>query len=274
MDKESFIISAFLNNKINGDDGAIFGDWCFSKDLFFEDVHFKKKWLSLDQIAQKAMLVNISDSIVMNAEPKFALLGLSLPSDLSFGDIKALQNGFLKIAKEFNIQIIGGDTINSDKITISISLISKIRKKAIYRKGLKQGMFLAYTGILGQSLKGLKNLQAGLKLHKNHRFVKPLLRANFFYEASPNIICAMDISDGLKKDMSRMLSLNILDIKPLKKLNKIELLSGEEYEILFAFLPKYKKKIENLAKKHRIKINIFAKTKRGRYKFYGREHHF
>lgn len=273
MDKEAFIISAF-NNNFNGDDGAIINDWCFSKDLFFEDVHFKRKWLSLEQIATKAMLVNISDAIVMNAKPKFALIGLSLPKNLSLDEIKSLQNGLLKTAKEFKIQIIGGDTISSDKIAISISLLSKLNGRAIFRKGLKKDMFLAFTGKLGDSLKGLKSLQNGFKLHKNHRFVRPILRDKFFYEASKEICVAMDISDGLNKDLARMLNLNKLNIKWLKKMSKNELISGEEYEILFAFSGKNKKRIQNLAKKHRVKINIFAKTIRGGYKFYGREHHF
>ncbi|MBC2830865.1 thiamine-phosphate kinase, partial [Campylobacter jejuni] len=50
MNKEDFIIKAFLNEK-NGDDGAVIDDWCFSNDLFFENVHFKRAWLSLEQIA-------------------------------------------------------------------------------------------------------------------------------------------------------------------------------------------------------------------------------
>ena len=33
MDKENFIIKAFLQG-INGDDGAVLGKWCYSKDLF------------------------------------------------------------------------------------------------------------------------------------------------------------------------------------------------------------------------------------------------
>ena len=273
MDKEAFIISAFAN-KFNGDDGAIVCGYCLSKDLFFEDVHFKRKWLSLDQIARKAMLVNISDAIVMNAKPKFALLGLALPKNLSLEDLKKLQNAFLEVAKDFDIQIIGGDTISSDKIGISISLFSKLNGRAIFRKGLKKDMLLAYTGTLGQSLKGLKTLQLGFKLHSKHRFISPQLRAKFFYEASSKISSAMDISDGISKDLARMLSLNSLDLKWLKKMSKNELISGEEYEILFAFSTKYRKKLQNLAKKHRIKINIFAKLKRGRYKFHGREHHF
>ena len=64
MDKEKLIIKAFLN-ELNGDDGAVIKNWCLSKDLFFENVHFKREWLSLEQIASKAMLVNISDAIVM-----------------------------------------------------------------------------------------------------------------------------------------------------------------------------------------------------------------
>jgi len=68
MDKENYLISLFKNSFI-GDDGAVVGEWVYSKDLFCEDIHFKEKWMSLKQIAKKAMLVNISDAIVMNAHP-------------------------------------------------------------------------------------------------------------------------------------------------------------------------------------------------------------
>ncbi|MDR2342313.1 MAG: thiamine-phosphate kinase, partial [Campylobacteraceae bacterium] len=68
MDKESFVISQFQNEFI-GDDGAVVGKWVYSKDIFAEDIHFKKEWLTLSQIAKKAMLVNISDAIAMNAKP-------------------------------------------------------------------------------------------------------------------------------------------------------------------------------------------------------------
>lgn len=271
MCKEDFIIKAF-SNKLNGDDGAVLKKWCLSKDLFFEDVHFKRSWLNLEQIATKAMLVNISDAIVMNAVPKYALLGLSLPN-LSKKEIKNLQKGFLKTAKQFNIKIIGGDTIQSDKIGISITLISKV-KKPIFRIGLKKNDLLAFTGKLGQSLKGLKALQKGKKLNKNHKFIKPKLHPKFFYEIAPKISCAMDISDGLSKDLSRLLKCNHLGVSLRKKLSKKELYSGEEYEILFGFPKKNKKAIKKIAKKYKIKLNIFGKAVKGKYEFSGREHHF
>lgn len=273
MDKESLIIKAFENAK-NGDDGAVVGKYCFSKDLFFEDVHFKRTWFDLEQIAYKAMLVNISDAIVMNAKAKYALLGLALPKDISKDEIKSLQKGFLKAAKDFQIQIIGGDTISFDKIAISITLISKIRKKAVLRTGLKKGDLLAFTGKLGQGLQGLRACEKGVKLDKNHRFVKPKLRQDFFYSVASKLSCAMDISDGLSKDLSRLLGLNKLGLKWLCELSKDELESGEEYEILFAFEPKHKEFIEKMARKTHTKITIFGQAQKGRYEFRGKEHHF
>ncbi|EAI2290476.1 thiamine-phosphate kinase [Campylobacter coli] len=273
MNKEDFIIKAFLNEK-NGDDGAIIDKWCLSKDLFFENVHFKREWFGLGQIATKAMLVNISDAIVMNAKPKYALLGLALPNSLGEDEIKALQKGFLKTAKKFNIKIIGGDTISNDKIDISITIISKVRNKAIFRKGLKKGHLLAYTGVLGKSLRGLEILQNGGTLNSNHVFIKPKLRPDFFYEIAPFISCAMDISDGLSKDLSRLLAQNKCGISWFKKLDDYTLYSGEEYEILFAFDEKERQNIKTIAKKHGVKLNIFGKAVKGKYEFRGREHHF
>lgn len=273
MDKESLIIKAFLN-ATNGDDGAVLGKWCYSKDLFFEGVHFKRAWLNYEQIASKAMLANISDSIVMNAVPKYALLGLALSKNITKAQIKALQKGFLKTAREFGITIIGGDTISNDKIAISITLISKIRQKAIFRTGLQKGDLLAFTGKLGESLKGLTILQNGGKLNPNHRFIKPKLRADFFYEISPKVHCAMDISDGLGEDLSKMLDFNKLGIKWLVNLSNDELKSGEEYEILFAFSPKNKQFIKKIAQKFGIKLTIFGKAIKGKYEFNGAKWHF
>lgn len=45
MNKEDFIIKAFLNEK-NGDDGAIIDDWCFSKDLFLKMCILKESGLA------------------------------------------------------------------------------------------------------------------------------------------------------------------------------------------------------------------------------------
>ena len=82
MGKEEYFISKFTSATI-GDDGAVIGDRVYSKDLFCEDIHFKRSWMSLAQIAKKSMLVNISDAIAMNATPKQALIGIVIPAHFS-----------------------------------------------------------------------------------------------------------------------------------------------------------------------------------------------
>ena len=290
MDKESYIISKF-GDKLNGDDGAVVGKLVFSKDLFCENIHFRRDYMSLREIAVKSMLVNISDAIAMNAKPKFALLGLSLPKNISESEIDELTNGFNDIARKFGIKIIGGDTISGDKIGISVTLISKT-KNPIYRKGAKKGDFIAFTGDIGSSKKEfeyLENLREnGLKFSEirakfdtkfaNSKFIKPNLRGDFFYKSAKFIRSAMDLSDGLSVDLDRFLRLNNLGISFLREFSKDEFASGEEYEILFSFSPKNRDKILKIAKKYSVKITIFGRleTLNEKTKFVNlaKNHHF
>ncbi len=272
MDKESFFIANFSNRFI-GDDGAVVKDFVYSNDLFCEDIHFKREWMSLKEIAYKAMIVNISDAIVMNAKPKYALIGIKIPKNFTTFELKELSSGFLKCAKEFKIKIIGGDTVAGDKLDISITLISK-SKNPVFRKGLKVGDLLAYTGSLGTVIKDLKKLQRGLKIYKNSKFIKPILRDNFFYKASPLINSALDISDGLYKDLSRLSKLNHVGFDFFQKIPKSVALSGEEYEILFSFTKKNLAKIKYISRVTKTPITIFAKAKRGIFRPILKEHHF
>lgn len=273
MDKESYIIKKLKNSYI-GDDGAVVGNHIYSKDLFVEDVHFKKEWMSLDQIARKSMIVNISDAVSMNATPKYALIGVVLPSNIDKKDIKLLVNTFKKTAKEFNVKIIGGDTTSGDKITISITIISRKRDYLLKRVGMEKGDLLAFTGKLGDSKKDLEKLLNGHKIGKKSRFYEPILRDKFINKASKYINCGLDISDGLSKDLSRLCKVNNLGVEFILNLDDYELCSGEEYEMLFSFSSKYKDKILKIAKKTDTKITIFAKSIKGKYESICKEHHF
>ncbi len=272
LNKEDFFISCFNSKKI-GDDAAIVEGWVISKDAFFENVHFKREWFELDEISYKAMLVNISDAIAMNADPKYALLAVALPSSLSRADIKKLYSGFDRAAKEFGIEIIGGDTISNVKIDITITVLAK-SKKPLKRVGLKQGDFLAYTGSLGSSKKALDSLLRSGTARNNSRFFAPKLRQKFIQKVSPSLSCAMDISDGLFADLSKLSKANSLGFSFLHFIPKNIGCSGEEYEMLIAFPPRERKKMMRLAQAQRCELNIFAKARRTHYKSKCKAHHF
>ena len=147
MDKERYIFEKF-RSKLNGDDCAVIGERAYCKDLFVEGVHFRRGWLSLREIGAKAMLVNISDMITTNARAKYALLGLALPREISTREIDELCAGVSETAREWGIRIIGGDTIGSDRIALSVSLIGKC-KRPVFRSGARVGDLIAHTGELG-----------------------------------------------------------------------------------------------------------------------------
>ncbi len=104
MNKEDYFIKQFSNSKLIGDDGAIVGKWVYSMDAFFENVHFKREWMSLKQIAQKAMLINISDAIAMNAKAKYALLSVAIPKEFTLKQLE--EYGYDIKNKEDSIKVV------------------------------------------------------------------------------------------------------------------------------------------------------------------------
>ncbi|MCT7447104.1 thiamine-phosphate kinase [Aliarcobacter skirrowii] len=273
MNKEQFFINSIQNSKYNGDDGAFIDGYVYSMDAFFEDIHFKKDWFTLKQIAYKSMLVNISDAIAMNAKPKYALISIAIPKYYTNEDLQELANGFKKAAKDFDFEIIGGDTIENHKLDISITIISKT-SKPIYRSGVKEGDYLCYTGKLGDSKKDLEALLSGKKIKKSSKFIKPVLKADFFYEASKYINASMDISDGLFLDLEKLSIASNIGFDIFRKIDDNIASSGEEYEILFSCSQKNLKKIEQIAKKHKTKLNFFAKAVKGSFRTNLSNHHF
>lgn len=273
MNKENFFIKHISNSKYIGDDGAFVDGVVYSQDAFFENVHFKKEWMDYEKIGNKAMLVNISDAVSMNAIPKYALITAAIPPTMSETDILSLQKGLKKAAKKYNIEIIGGDTVANQKLDLSITIISKC-DNPVYRKGLKAGHLVAYTGTLGGSLRDLNALFAGEKISEKSRFYEPKLRDKFMYAAAPYMSFCMDISDGLFREMERVSTINGVGYELLKPLPKEVGESGEEYELFFGFRESDLPKIMELSKATKTKVTVFGKAIKGSYKTDMRDWHF
>jgi len=272
IDTEQYLIDK-LNSKYIGDDAAVVGDMLYSMDAFFEDVHFKREWMSMVQIGRKAMLVNISDAIAMNAKAKFALVTVSIPSDLTHKDIDELTQSMQDTAKEYGCEIIGGDTIGGDKLHLSITIISK-SDNPLLRTTVKEGDILAYTGVLGESKRDLDSLFKGEKIDSNSRFYEPFLRSEFIAQAREYLNAGMDISDGLFCDTNKLLDINEYGFELLKSIDDSIGLSGEEYEMLISFSSSNFEDVKRIAKKTGTSLTIFAKVLKNNKRFNCQSHHF
>lgn len=273
MNKEEYFISTF-HSKYIGDDGAIVKKFVYSKDIFFENVHFKCCWLSMYQIGYKAMIVNISDAVAMNAIPRYALLGVAMPKSMTLSQMDELSRGIREAASQYGIEIIGGDTISNSKLDISITVVSESGAKPLKRKGSKIGDYIAYTGKIGDSAKQLRYLVSGGSVSSKSRFVFPILRQAFVRKASRYLHSGMDLSDGLSSDIEKLTKANRSGVRFNQAIDKRVACSGEEYEMLISFSPRQRRSLSRIAAITRTPLTLIGRVKRGKFTNRCKRHHF
>ena len=143
-----------------GDDCAFLKEYglCISTDTLVEDVHFSFKYMNVFEVAKKAMLVNISDILASGAIPKYAQIALSGKLNKKFTE--NFYKGIEEVAKEYDVEIIGGDLTGGDKISITITIFGDAKNRNISsRSHAKEGYVVAVAGVFGSSAKGFSELQ-------------------------------------------------------------------------------------------------------------------
>ena len=275
MDREAKFIAKLQTQKITrfiGDDGAVVGRFVYAMDLFCEGVHFKIPHFGYYQIAQKALLVNISDILAMGAKPKYALLGISLRESMSGADIDELNKGFSAVCRAFGIKIIGGDTITSSELNIAITMIGKVRKKPILRSGFRVGDLLFHTQTrgnpLGRAIKDMRYLYRGGKIARSSKFYAPQLHAKFISDILGFVRGGMDISDGLFNELNRISALNRVNFRFCRRVNRTKAVSGEEYEFLFSIRKSDERKLRLIAQKNRVDLVKVGRIVHGKAQFH------
>jgi thiamine-monophosphate kinase len=248
-------------------------------DILIEDIHFKSSWIDPYRLGKKALAVNLSDIAAVGGTPKYFLISIGLPRNLSFSFISSFYRGLKEGAKRFSVDLIGGDTSLSQKIVINICLLGEGRKASLlFRKGARIGDDLFVSGTLGDAALGLKILQKkraeeGPKgLIEKH--LSPLPRIRLGQSIAKHLLASsmIDVSDGLLTDTNHLLEESEVGARiwenriPLSRLYRkwvrcfskdpypIAVSGGEDYELLFTASPEMRKKISNLA--HSLKIPI------------------
>ena len=243
-----------------GDDGAVLAPSTLptvaTMDLAVEDVHFKTDWSTAHQIGAKVAVANIADIYAMGGDPHSLLVGISLTGKEEVDWVLDLARGIAEEAKKVGAQVIGGDTVRGEKITIAITALGTT-SEPIYRSGAKVGDYLVVSGLPGKSAAGLALLKAKKRelfpeIVKAH--LQPSVdgkKAHALISAGATAMC--DLSDGLLVDVTRIseasgigmrINLDNLDLSSLSEVG-IELsvdpitwvlTSGEEH-LFIATLP-------------------------------------
>lgn len=163
-----------------GDDAAVYKPRqgklaLMSADMLVEKVHFDLAYTSAYQLGYKAIAVNLSDIAAMGGAPRHVVVSLAVPKRLDVEFVVKLYEGMKSIAKEFGVNIIGGDTVSSaHDLVINVAVVGDVEPERLMRRDRAVvGDLVAVTGWLGDSAGGLACLQEGL----TDRAFAPLLLA-------------------------------------------------------------------------------------------------
>ena len=146
-----------------GDDAAVIDGQVLTTDMLVEDVDFTAA-TPLRFIARKSLAVNLSDLAAMGATPQYALLALALPSWAVSGADELL-TAYAEAAKQYEIEIVGGDFSRADKLTVSVTAIGRIVTRPLLRSGAKPGDRIYLSRPVGGSGAGFA-LISGAGVHR------------------------------------------------------------------------------------------------------------
>jgi thiamine-monophosphate kinase len=141
----------------------------------------------------------------MGGRPIAAFLSLALPPALPQQWIDRFLDGFLNLARRFNVGLAGGDTSQSLGGVLADVMVlgSVLRGQALLRSGARRGDRIYVTGELGQSAAALRDLTSG-KIKKRDVYPAPRIAVGEWLRANRIATAAIDLSDGLSTDLSHI----------------------------------------------------------------------
>lgn len=196
-----------------GDDAAVFQSTSgivATVDTFVEDIHFSLKTMDPFHIGYRILAANISDLAAMGAEPAFYLVSMCIPKKWEQTALEEIYQGMDELASMYQMDLIGGDTVSSERLMISITAMGYVpENKARYRSHAKPNDIVFATGTLGDSRAGLEILLQGLECKDKdyyiarHRLPAPRVAIALGLREIDRV-ALNDISDGISNEANEI----------------------------------------------------------------------
>jgi len=207
-----------------GDDAAVldFKDKkiVVSTDLLIEGVHFDLAYMPLKHLGYKSVVVNVSDICAMNARPTQITVSVAVSNRFPLEALEELFAGITHAAKEYNVDVIGGDTTSSQKgLIISITALGEAdAEEIVYRDGANSTDLLVVTGDVGSAYMGLQVLEREKQVFLVNPNSQPDLDAYTY-------LIERQLKPEARKDVRTLL--HALEIRPTSMIDISDGLSSE-----------------------------------------------
>jgi thiamine-monophosphate kinase len=185
-------------------------------DPVAEGVHFLADDAPED-VAWKALAVNVSDLAAKAARPIGYLMALSIPEAPAAVWLTRFAAGLAEAQASFGCHLLGGDTDRRPgPFSITITVLGEVPLGRMVRRGTaRAGDAIFVSGTLGDAALGLAlrrnpalasawGLSPADAEHLLRRYLRPQPRLGLAAALRDHASAAMDVSDGLAKDLGRM----------------------------------------------------------------------
>jgi thiamine-monophosphate kinase len=234
-----------------GDDAAVLAvpaerALVVSTDVSVEDVHFRRAWLTPEEIGWRATAAALSDLAAMGAQPLALVWAAVVPARWRDA-LDELALGVGAAARHAGAPIVGGDLSSGEALSLTLTVLGTC-ERPLSRRGAVPGEHVWVTGRLGGPARALAAWQhGGRPTDKDRaRFARPMPRiAQGLAAAAAGASAAVDVSDGLVQDAGHLAAASgvglelVLDDLPLvfggEPLPAAA--SGEEYELVLTAPP-------------------------------------
>lgn len=272
-----------------GDDAAVYraGETTLhvvTTDVLIEGVHFDRTFIPTSYLGWKAIAVNVSDVVAMNARPLYATVSAGIPRNFSVEMMDGLYDGMADACKAYGMELVGGDTSTAHALYLSITVIGEVDEKdVVFRRGANVGDYLCLSGDVGGAYAGLKVLLDQREQLENlgdayepeleafqyviQRQLRPKARLDVIEalkKAGVRPTSMIDVSDGVASEVHHIglhsgvgatVRVPAVPFDPetravadqfMDDVDAYALFGGEDYELLFTVMPEDVQKIDDM----------------------------
>ena len=214
---------------------------CVSTDSSLEDVHFRREWLTPEEIGYRAAAAALSDLAAVAARPLGMLVAIAVPP-MWREALDEIAGGLGEAARAADAPILGGDTTGGATLALTVTVLGAT-SAPLLRSGAQPGDRVYVTGVLGGPAAALRALLRGERPRPDDRarFARPTPRLREArWLAARGATACVDVSDGLLADAGHLAAASgvrvVLDLDRLPVVSGANVRdaahSGEEYELV------------------------------------------
>ena len=195
-----------------------------STDVLVEGVHFRRDWMSLEQIGRRAAAQNAADIAAMGASAHSAVAAVTIPKNMGKTEINALAAGLATGLESYGYSLVGGDLSSGPCLQVAVTVIGDLEgRPPLLRCGAQAGDLIYFAGNLGKSAAGLALLERfqspqeaiaaptlptelrALAIEALSCYQVPQVPADLASKlADAGAHALMDVSDGLSRDGAKI----------------------------------------------------------------------